>query len=383
MRHHINLLREFSVPLLLGVITALVWANYNAGNYQQFLDQHLIGGYSFHFITNDIFMVLFFGIAAVEITKSTLPGGDLNPVTKAANPLIATLGGVLGPISVYLLLNYIIGSSELSRGWGIPTATDIALAWLGARAVFGATHPAVSYLLLLAVADDAIGLVIITVFYPNPQLPFEPIWLLATASGILVSWLLRTIKVNSYWPYLLLGGSLSWVGLYQSHLHPALALVCIIPFFPHATHTGQHLFEEENGRKLSALGAFERDWKVIVDFGLFLFGLANAGVTFSTVGTATWLVLAALILGKTAGIYTFGRIAHLCGLHLPKGMNCSALFTAGVVAGTGFTVALFVTGEAFTDPLMNGAAKMGAMLSICATLLAFCIARILGLQRTT
>ena len=71
------------------------------------------------------------------------------------------MGGVVGPIGVFLALNATMGSPEWIKGWGVPTATDIALAWLVIRLLFGARHPAVSFLLLLAVADDAIGLGII------------------------------------------------------------------------------------------------------------------------------------------------------------------------------------------------------------------------------
>ena len=122
-----------------------------------------------HFLVNDIFMVFFVGIAAKEITEACLPGGNLNPPAKAVNPLLATLGGVVGPVAVFFLglwLAFQLGVYQapvddwdrLQRGWGVPTATDIALAWLVARAVFGKGHPAVNFLLLLAVADDAIGL---------------------------------------------------------------------------------------------------------------------------------------------------------------------------------------------------------------------------------
>ena len=87
------------------------------------------------------------------------------------NPLLATIGGVVGPVAVYLLLNSLIGSPALMNGWGIPTATDIAFAWLAARLIFGDNHPVIAYLLLLAIADDAIGLVIIALFYPDPHHP--------------------------------------------------------------------------------------------------------------------------------------------------------------------------------------------------------------------
>ena len=198
MKHHLNLLREFSMPLLAGVVVAIVWANLDPSGYQAFNTAPFLGGLSFHFISNELFMVLFFGIAAVEITQSCLPGGDLNPVSKAVNPLFGTLGGVIGPVVVYLCLNAMIGAPELRNGWGIPTATDIALAWLAARIVFGSAHPAVSYLLLLAVADDAIGLAIIAIFYPDPNMPTEPVWLFLTAIGVAVAYIMRSFKLRSY-----------------------------------------------------------------------------------------------------------------------------------------------------------------------------------------
>src|SRR5512136_248276 len=133
MIRRINLLREFSIPLLAGVLTALLWCNIAPESYQRFNYGHLFGPLTFHFVTNDIFMVFFFAIAVVEITQSFLPGGDLSPPGKAVNPLLATLGGVVGPAAIYLLLNRFIGSPQLANGWGIPTATDIALAWLAAR----------------------------------------------------------------------------------------------------------------------------------------------------------------------------------------------------------------------------------------------------------
>lgn len=382
VKKRINLLREFSVPLLAGVVTALVWANYAPEEYHYFLHNHFLGPLSFHFLTNDIFMVFFFGIAAVEITQSFLPGGDLNPVKKAVNPLMATLGGVIGPAFVYLALNHFIGSAELLRGWGIPTATDIAFAWLVARTVFGVDHPAISFLLLLAVADDGIGLAIIAVFYPDPLLPVAPLWLFLTIGGMLAAYALRKLQAASYWPYVLLGGGLSWAGLFKAHLHPALALVFIIPFLPHAKKEKKHLFEEDMADR-SSIARFEHEWKIIVDFGLFMFGLANAGVEFSRIGTATWLVVTALLAGKTVGIFSLGVLAEKLGFPLPRNVGKKELLIVGIIGGFGFTVALFVAGEAFTDPTLQGAAKMGAMLSCLAALVAVAAGRLLKIRKMT
>ena len=380
MQKNFNLLREFSIPLLTGVVVAVIWANLAPTSYNSFNNAPLFGGFSFHFISNELFMVFFFGIAAVEITQSCLPGGDLNPIYKAVNPLLGTLGGVLGPIFAYLLLNSMFGSTALHNGWGIPTATDIALAWLTARMVFGSTHPAVSYLLLLAVADDAIGLAIIAIFYPDPTQPTEPAWLLLSACGMAIAYLMRRFKLQSYWPYLLIGGTLSWAGLHSANLHPALALVFIVPFFPHAKKEHKHMFEEDIHDQ-TTLSRFEHEWKVIVDFGLFMFGLSNAGVQFSSMSTVSMLVLASLLIGKTCGIFGFGWLAEKCGSALPHGMKYRDLLVVGVIAGTGFTVALFVAGEAFTDPAIRSAAKMGAMLSLVAAFLGLTLGRIIGVTK--
>jgi NhaA family Na+:H+ antiporter len=374
------MLLEFSVPLLAGAAVALIWANLSPESYRQFNYDRRFGLPSLHFIVNDFFMVLFFGIAAAEITQSCLPGGDLSPLRKAVNPLLATLGGVIGPAVVYLVFNAFIGDPLLRRGWGIPTATDIALAWLVASLVFGRRHPAISFLLLLAIADDAIGLAIIAVFYPDPTVPAEPRWLLLALCGIGVALLLRRRNVQNYWPYFILGGGLCWAGLFNAHLHPALALVFIVPFLPHPPCETMHIFEEDP-RDLSTLSRFEREWKVPVDIGLFMFGLANAGVRFASIGTATWLVLASLIIGKTGGIFLMGWLGQKLGYPLPAKVGRTELVLVGLIAGIGMTVALFVAGEAFTDPVTQGAAKMGALLSAVCAIIAIIAGRLTNVRR--
>ena len=235
----------------------MVFANIDIHAYEDMVDYHIFGentkifgkAVTVHFLINEIFMVFFFGIATKEITESALPGGALNPISKAINPLLGTLGGVLGPAGLFFLLAWVFygGSGDLSivaNGWGIPTATDIALAWLVARIIFGASHPAVNFLLLLAVADDAIGLGIIAIFYPDPEHPVAPSWLLLVVAGMAVAYAMRRYGVR-HWPvYILIAGGLSWVGLVKSSIEPALALVVIVPFLP-GPQAGHVLFEED------------------------------------------------------------------------------------------------------------------------------------------
>jgi NhaA family Na+:H+ antiporter len=159
-----------------------------------------------------------------------------------------------------------------------------------------------------------------------------------------------------------------------------LALVFIVPFLPHKHRETLRLFEEDMADH-SPLARFEHEWKAVVDIGMFMFGLANAGVRFSSAGTATWLVLASLLFGKTLGISGFGLLARRFGFGLPRGMRDSDLLAVSLIAGIGFTVALFVAGEAFTDPGLQGAAKMGAMLSISAAGVALAVGRLMDVRK--
>ena len=398
-RRLINILQEFSVPLIVGVLAGLVVANVDQHFYEELVDYHVFGSgaevfgrsVTAHFLINEIFMVFFFGIAAKEITESVLPGGALNPIPKAINPLMGTLGGVLGPAGLYFLLTLVFygGTDDFStvaKGWGIPTATDIALAWLVARLVFGNGHPAVNFLLLLAVADDAIGLGIIAVFYPDPDHPVEPIWLLLTLGGMLTAYGMRRFRVE-FWPvYILVAGAMSWVGLFKAAIEPALALVVIVPFLPGPQHTlGLFMEEAQHDPDLhrespsssplshhhSPLDQFEHQLKLVVDLGLFFFAFANAGVAFSSINSVTVIVLLSLIAGKTIGVSLFSWVASLFGFPLPNGMGINHLVVSGLIAGLGLTVALFVAGKAFSGPPFQDPAKMGAVLSAGVAVLAF------------
>ena len=396
-------IREYSLPLIVGVFAALAAANWDYEAYHHWVDgvalPFKILGHpvTLHFFINDIFMVFFFGVATKEITDAVLPGGALNPMKKAINPLVGTLGGVFGPVGVYFALTYLWVEDPATReavanGWGVPTATDIALAWLCARMVFGAKHSAVSFLLLLAIADDAIGLGIIAVFYPDPVHPVAPLNLAWVAGAMLVALAMRKRDVRAWWPYILIAGGISWYGLMMAHLHPALALVFIVPFLP-STEPTEGLISEEEAERLTAaerarpprvpLSDFEHAVKPSVDWGLFLFAFCNAGVQFGAIGTPTWIVLASLAIGKTLGITLFSGLAVLIGFPLPAGMDMRSLATAGLVAGIGLTVALFVCGVAFTDPVLQGEAKMGALLSGGVFLAAVVVGKLLRIQRVT
>lgn len=405
---------EYSLLLVLGAVLALVWANMDPHSYHALVHTVLIedffigepyaegGGVrrvlTLHYLVNDVGMAFFFAIAGKEVWEALiLESGSLRG-RKSLTPLIATAGGMLGPIAVYLGLAATIGVYEtVSRGWAIPTATDIAFSYLIGRVVFGAGHPAIRFLLLLAIADDAAGLIILAIFYPTAEL--QPLWLLlsagaATAVYLLFNWLPRHLDRGnqlrpastwirqklSFWPYAI-AGALSWFGFQEAGIHPALGLLPVIPAIPHADRAFG-IFAEAEQHLTDLLNTIEHALKRPVELFLFFFGLMNAGVEFSSISEVTWLVLAGLIIGKPVGIFLFGYFAaRILRFGLSDGMSLADLFVLGCVAAIGFTVALFVATVAFPAGGIQDGAKMGALLSFLAAVIAIAAGKIARIQK--
>ena len=426
---------NYSLLLILGALIALVWANVDPHGYHRLVEYPLwfndwLGpdvdewrrahgaGYSrfapgdatrvlsFHYLVNDVLMAFFFAIAAKEVWEAViLRNGSLRG-RKAATPLVATAGGMLGPVAVYLGLALLLGSDTydaVARGWAIPTATDIAFSYLVGRLVFGAGHPAVRFLLLLAIADDAAGLIILAVFYPTGEL--APEWLLLSVGAAVAVFLLFNrlprrldrgdqLRRNStwvreklgFWPYLM-AAALSWYGFQEAGIHPALGLLPIVPTIPHADRAFG-IFSEAEQYLTDLLNHIQHLLRRPVEVVLFFFGLLNAGVEFTSIGAPTWLVLAGLLVGKPAGILLFGWLAAgPMGLGLPRGMRTVDLLVVGCVAAIGFTVSLFIAAVAFPgDPMLGGvpvrdAAKMGALFSFVAAAMAIAAGRLTRVQK--
>ena len=288
----IAVVEKYSVPLFTGVIVGMTLANAAPDFYHDVFFSSWgfsLAGHdvTFAFFINDVLMSIHFGLALQEIACACLPGGAMSPFHKALNPMIATSGGLLGPIGVFFVIASILhgegsygamGAQDhplggqggvcgadpaliaaaaahrrlevsnvshafvpgeldytwdvVSKGWGIVTATDIPLAWVGAEIIFGAGHPAITYLLLLAVADDFCGVIIIAAFYPDPNHPFAAGYILLVLGGMLVAYIMRRLNIQIWQLYAILPGGLCWIGLLKAGIHPALSLCPIVPFLP-------------------------------------------------------------------------------------------------------------------------------------------------------
>ena len=404
-----DFIQEYSLLLVTGAFGALLWANVDYDSYHHLVEVvlidhspigHLHDGHrtlTLHYLINDVLMAFFFAMAGKEVWEAiSLKNGSLRG-RKALTPLIATAGGMLGPLGVYLVGAFLLGKfAILANGWAIPTATDIAFSYLVARIVFGARHPAVGFLLLLAIADDAAGLIILAVFYPQGDL--APEWLLlsvgaAFAVYVLANRLPRMLDGTNearpythfaeklgFWPYLI-AGCASWYGFQQAGVHPALGLLPIVVTIPHADITFG-MFDSAKLDQHDLLNDIEHKMKLPVEFILLLFGFANAGVEFSAMGEATWLVLAGLIIGKPVGIFIMGWLAAgPLRLGLPEGMKLNHLIVIGFIAAIGFTVSLFISAVAFAPGDVQDAAKMGALFSFGAVFLSLLAGRIMRVEK--
>jgi NhaA family Na+:H+ antiporter len=359
--------------LILGTLIALVWANVERYSYIGF--SHYL-----HFAVNDIGMAFFFALAAKEVTEATAPGGALHSPRRAAMPLAAAVGGMLGPALIFVTLTIVLDRPNLERGWAIPTATDIAFSYLAARLVFGDKHAAIPFLLLLAIADDAIGLLIIAAFYPSGPVRLTD-FAIFVGAGMLLAWWLRKTRAVNFWSYILCAGVLSWIGFYRGGLHPALALVPIVPFLPHTARDPGLFVEAPHAH--DTLNEFEHRFKRPVDVLLFFFGLANAGVALVNFGAGTWFVLISILIGKPVGILAATAISAAAGLRLPKQVTWRDVTVVGIIAGIGFTVALFFATAAFPYGRLLDETKMGALLSFGAFFLGLGAARLLKVRRTS
>ena len=404
-------LLDNSLLLVIGAVIALVWAN--CGQSAQdayhhilhahfgFMDNPIFGSdigdgsgmkhFDLHFFINDFLMAFFFMAAGKEVFEATFPGGALHNPKQAATPLIATAGGVLGPICVYLLIAFLFHGAfgyemstgtpnDLMHGWAVPTATDIAFSAMIARIIFGGKHPAVPFLLLLAIADDAVGLVIIALCFGSGFGLNTVFGLLGVAALMCLGYFVfnKKLKWNSWVPYfvLMLG---SWLCFGYAGIHCSLGFIPIVVCMPHAAEDDGVHSDDERGKD-DALNKLQTAFYVPTEIILGLFGWASAGVAFTTIGFPTACVAFALIIGKMVGIFTFGGISGKL-LGLPEGMSYKDLLVLGSAAGIGFTVALFVAGVAFPDGDTKDAAKLGALLSLGSMFVAYGLSKVCKTER--
>jgi NhaA family Na+:H+ antiporter len=384
------------ILLLIAAAVALTWANSPLrDSYQALWHTPLglrVGGFAFerdlHFFINDGLMVVFFFVVGLEIRRE-IHGGELSELRRAALPLFAALGGMLVPALIYLGAN---AGTPAAAGWGVPMATDIAFA-VGVLALLGKRVPPALRILLLALAviDDLGAIVVIALFYSSGV---QVVGLLVAAAGIAVLLLAQKLGVRRSLFYV--GpGLVIWAGAYLAGVHPTLAGVVVGLLTPvrawlspedfagHAAAAAAAAGQPGARSVASALAGLDEirretiapverlqhalhPWVAYVIMPLF--ALANAGVPLGQAqpsGAGRMIFLGAavgLVLGKPIGVVALSFLAVRLRLAaLPAGVGWRGVLVVGIVAGIGFTMAIFIAGLAFPPGPALETAKLGVL----------------------
>jgi len=388
------------ILLVIATVVALVWANATAlplPAYTQFWNTELalrLGGaelsLSLHEWIDDALMVLFFFHVSLEV-KYEFVSGALSSPDKAMLPMAAALGGMLVPVAVFLAINIPAGEPG---GWAVPMATDVAFA-IALLTLLGKRVPVEwrAFLLALAVIDDVGTIAVIALFY-SAQIAIVP--LLMAAAGVGVVYAMRRAGVHAFLPYWLAGAAI-WLAMEKSGVHPTVAGVLLGLLTPLAvprhwhSHNEQaaeripHLLRQQSPSKRRLLEELARARRSAIapldilqhrlePWVLFLimplFALANAGVDLSGISltndASLWVLTGTglgLLVGKPLGIVAAAWLAtRWSRAKLPEAISWPVLTGLGLLAGVGFTIALFLTSLAFTDDALASSARAGILV---------------------
>jgi NhaA family Na+:H+ antiporter len=388
------------VILLISAIIALLWANTSfAESYFHFWETEFSIGFGQNAISlpliewiNDGLMVIFFFVVGLEI-KRQLTTGELSRPRRAILPLAAALGGMLVPAGIYLIFN---SGGPGEQGWGIPMATDIAFT-LGVLALLGSRAPLSMkiFFTALAIADDLGAILVLALFYSS-----DIHWISLLFAAIILVFLiiLNRTRVYSPLPYALLGIGL-WFAFLESGIHPTIAGVLLAATIPTwgAPDTKALLaqcvsvlneFEVPSAETANRVQVAAQTLETVADrmqspaqrlehsllpwttyLILPIFALANAGVTLefdqSLLSMVSIGIILGLVLGKALGITLFTWAAVRLRLaDLPRNVSMRQIFGASWLAGIGFTMSLFIAGNAFRgNPDLLDEAKAGILVA--------------------
>ncbi len=378
-----------AVLLAIGALIGLLWANSPwSESYYDFWHSEIsitVAGHTLaldlHAWLNDGLMTIFFFVVGLEI-KRELTLGHLASRKAATLPIVAAVGGMAVPALIYLA----IAGGEAPRGWAIPMATDIALA-VGALAVVATRiSPGLRvFLLALAIVDDLGGIIVIAVVYTSD---LQPQWLILAAASVVAAWGTRQAGVYSYAPYIVLGVVL-WLALHESGIHTTIAGVIMGLLAPATPRRPAQYIDAAELRALSEaeavraatatargsvsivewLGHILQPWASFVIVPIF--ALANTGieVSWDALGNAlesrlAWGIFVGLVIGKPVGILAMTYLSTKSGIaDEPVGAQPRKMLGVGTTAGIGFTVAIFITDLALTDPVQQETAKLAILIA--------------------
>ncbi|EAQ29187.1 sodium-proton antiporter NhaA [Erythrobacter sp. NAP1] len=305
-----------------------------------------------HYWINDGLMAIFFFVVGLEVKREVVSGSLADPAARRL-PMLAAAAGMGVPAIVYLLVT---GGGEYFNGWAIPAATDIAFA-MGVLGLLGNRVPASLRLFLLTVAivDDIGAVLVIAVFYTQ-GLYTE--WLVASVGVVALMVALNRMRVDYFWPYILLSVVL-WYCVLNSGVHATIAGVVAALTIPLKRRDGNSMLERLE-HSIAPWSAY-----LVVP----VFGFANAGVSLEGMGPEALLaplpiaIAAGLVVGKQIGIFSVVWLADKTGFApRPDNASWAEIWGISILCGIGFTMSIFIGGLAFPDtPLLVEEAKIGIL----------------------
>lgn len=371
--------RESTGGLLILVASALGLIAANSpfsDNYFSVLDFPLTVGSDWYLldltilkVINYLLMSIFFFVVGLEI-KRELTTGHLASLKKAMLPFVAAIGGMAVPALIYLA----IAGGVAPGGWGVPVATDIALA-VGLLTMLGPSVAASlrSFLLALAVIDDIGAILIIAIVY-STGIKFS--WLAAAAIALVLIAVLKKARVSSLLVYCLVAFTV-WFSLYKTGIHPTLAGVILGLMTPNIPRKESGLEDSEDGT-VSVIEWLEHKFHPISTFFVVpIFAFANTGVVITTESIEgasqsliAWGIFFGLVIGKPLGILLVSIVAKRSKLaDYPESSTNSSILATGSAAGIGFTVAIFIANLAFDDAQTQDIAVLAVIVASVASAL--------------
>jgi NhaA family Na+:H+ antiporter len=348
--------------LPLGAAIAIVWANTSSESYFRF-------AHAWSFPVNEIGMTLFLALIAQDTLEALMPGGALHTWRRWGMPVVAAAGGILGAAFVFLSYVSLRDEHVLAQAWPIACSIDIAAGYYVLKMIYRRSN-ALPFLLVLAIVTNAVGLLVLATWTPftTRHLGGALVIVLALA----VAALMRRSRVKAFWPYFAIAGPLSWWGFYWADVHPALALVPIVPFLPREPRRIDVFADPADDDSVHHV---EHEWNEVVQIVVFLFGLVNAGVLLRGYDTGTWAIVLAALVGRPLGILFAVQVARAAGLQLPRGLGWGALTVTAFATSSGFTLALFFSTALLPTGAVLQQIKVGALATVAGAFVALLVAR--------
>ena len=357
--------------LPLGALIAVVWANTEPESYFRF-------AHALAFPVNEIAMAFFLALIAQELYEALMRGGALHAWQHRALPMVAALGGLVGAVATFQIYVGVAHQQMLAAAWPVVAAVDIGAGYYVLRLIYPRRSAPVAFLLLLAVATNVIAMTAVLVRDPGFELHEMGLGVLLIA--LLSAAALRRRRVKVFWPYWLVSGSLSWVALYWMGIHPALALLPVVPLLPHDRRQGDVFADRLDDDPIHQA---EHEWNGVAQLALFLFGLVNAGVILRHFDAGTWAVLVAAVVGRPLGVITAVALAVGSGMPLPRRMTWYDVIVIALATTSGFTFALFLGTVALPIGAVADQVKLGALLTAVGAALTIWVAWMCTVGRFT